>query len=56
MWGRPHHLAGPGREDVEERLGQTSLYGPTFDLVVLVGFVAHTRTDVFAGRVRGAAE
>lgn len=33
--GRPHHLAGPGRTDREERLRQTSLYRPDLDLVVL---------------------
>ncbi len=32
---RPHHLARPGRADVEERLQQTSLYRPDLDLVVL---------------------
>lgn len=34
---RPHHLARPGRDDVEERLRQTSLYRPDLDLVVLDG-------------------
>ncbi len=32
---RPHHLARPGRADVEERLNQTSLYRSDLDLVVL---------------------
>lgn len=34
---RPHHMAGPGRPDVEQRLLQTSLYRPDLDLVVVDG-------------------
>ncbi len=34
---RPHHLAGEGRADREERLQQTSLYRPDLDLVILDG-------------------
>lgn len=32
---RPHHMARPGRPDVEKRLQQTSLYRADLDLVVL---------------------
>ncbi len=32
---RPHHMEGPRRLDVEERLNQTSLYRPELDLLVL---------------------
>jgi len=32
---RPHHLVGRGGPDVEARLGQTSLYRPDLDLVVV---------------------
>ncbi len=32
---RPHHMIGRGGPDVEERLGQTSLYRPDLDLLVV---------------------
>lgn len=34
---RPHHMAAPGRPDIEQRLLETSLYRPDLDLVVLDG-------------------
>ena len=35
--GRPHHMAGRGGAEIEERLRQTSLYRPDLDLVVFDG-------------------
>ncbi len=44
---RPHHLVKRGAPESEERLRQTSLYRPEFDLVVLVRFEAVVAHGLF---------